>query len=104
MNMIEKLIKEIQKQLFPYNHESDISRDQSRWDVDPSEYLESWFLEHLRLCCHRSGCDKSEKCVYFSYSDQARRNYEICRQVRLLMEGGKIKCDFENDNNDKAQD
>ncbi len=94
MKILEKLIRDIKKQLFPYDHESDITRDQSRWEIDSSEYLESWFLEQLRICSGRNGCDRNGKCAHYSYSDQARRNYDICRQVRLMLEDGKIKCKF----------
>ena len=33
-------------------------------------------------------------CAFYSYSDLARKNFEICREVILVFENGDARCDF----------
>ncbi|MBN1163707.1 MAG: hypothetical protein JXB45_03955 [Candidatus Krumholzibacteriota bacterium] len=95
MKKLEKLIKEMRKQLFPYHHEHDIERDEQRWMIKSGDYLESWIAEQLRICKKKNRCAKRGKCVFYDYGDLAKRNYEICHQVLLRLENGDIVCSIE---------
>ncbi|MBU8921041.1 MAG: hypothetical protein KOO63_04380 [Bacteroidales bacterium] len=97
MRRVEKLIKEMQKQLFPYHHEHDIERGMKRWDVGEGEYLSSWLLMQLKACHSKSGCDKRGKCIFYEYGDLAKRNFEICNEIQLRLENGDIRCLLEKD-------
>ena len=97
MKRLEKLIREIRGKLFPYHHEHDINRDAERWNVAEGEYLESWLVEQLRICRKKNRCERGTKCVFYEYSDIAKKNFEICLEVQLRLENGEIKCLIEDD-------
>jgi hypothetical protein len=94
MNRLEKLILEIKKQLLPYHHEHDIERGCERWAIDEEDWLTSWVAEQISNCRKKNRCDKKELCAYYGYSDIARKNYSICREVSLLFESGEASCIF----------
>jgi hypothetical protein len=95
MNRIEKLILEIKRQLFPYRPEHDIERGCERWEVGGDDCLTSWMIEQLRNCRQKNGCSKKGMCALYSYSDLAKRNYDICEELVLLLENGSAKFIFE---------
>jgi hypothetical protein len=92
MNRLEKLIIEIRKQLIPYRHEHDVERGCERWEVGDADLLSSWVAAQLAVCRRKSKCEKKGMCVFYSYSDLARKNYEICREMILLLENGDVQC------------
>jgi hypothetical protein len=92
MNRIEKLIHEIRNQLLPYHHEHDVEQSCERWEVEDRDCLTSWVVDQLTNCRQRNRCAKRGMCVYYSYSDIAKKNYEICREVTLLFESGEAQC------------
>ena len=94
MNRLEKLIFEIKKQLFPYHHEHDIEQGCERWGVEDGDCLTSWIAGQLWVCRQKNKCAKKRMCVYYSYSDLAKKNYEICREVMLTLENGDARCSF----------
>jgi hypothetical protein len=99
MNRLEKLIAEIRKQLLPYRHEHDIERGCERWDVEKGDCLTAWVAGQLIACGTKNGCAEKKLCAFYSYSDIARKNYQICREVTLMLESGDAHCSFiENDN------
>ena len=97
MKGLEKLIRDMRKQLFPYHHEHDIERGCERWEVGEAEYIESWLLDQLRACHAKNGCDKDGRCGLYQYGDLAKRNHEICSEVMLRLENGSIKCSIKED-------
>jgi hypothetical protein len=97
MKELEKLIKELRKQLLPYHHDHDLDSGERRWEVGREEYLSSWIARQLEMCHDRNRCDKRGRCVYYEYGDLAKRNFEICREVLLRMESGDITCSFTED-------
>jgi len=97
MKRLEKLIREMRKQLFPYHHEADIERGRERWGVDEAEYLESWILDQLRACHAKNRCEKHARCVFYEYGDLAKRNFEICNEIQLRIESGSIRCSIDED-------
>jgi len=97
MSRLHKLIEEMRRQLLPYHHEHDAERGGERWSVDENEYLTSWIAEQLVNCRQKNRCDRRGRCVYYSYGDLARRNYEICREVMLRLESGEISCRFKEE-------
>ncbi len=101
MNRLEKLIQEIKRQLFPYHHEHDIERGCERWEVESGDCLTSWVIEQLSNCRQKNRCSKRGMCVFYSYSDIAKKNYEICKEIILLFENGEAKCLFEKENGRK---
>jgi len=36
-------------------------------------------------------------CAFYSYSDLARKNFEICQEVILVFENGEARCNFIED-------
>ncbi len=92
MRRIERLVAEIKRQLFPYSHASDVERSCERWDVDIRDCMTSWMVEQIKNCRKKNGCDGRERCSYYSHGDLAKRNYEICREMSILMESGEISC------------
>lgn len=92
MKGLEKLIRDMRKQLFPYHHEHDIERGRERWEIGEAEYIESWLLDQLRACHAKNRCEKDGRCVFYEYGDLAKRNYEICTEMQLRIENGSIKC------------
>ena len=40
-------------------------------------------------------------CVFYSYSDLARKNFEICREVILVFENGDARCNFVENSGEK---
>lgn len=101
MKELEKLIKELRKQLLPYHHDHDLERGRKRWEVGKEEYLTSWLAQHLAMCREKNRCSKRGRCVYYEYGDLAKRNYEICYEFLLRMENGGITCGFANDSSDE---
>ena len=101
MRRIEKLIKEIRRQLFPYHHEHDIERKGERWEVEEGEYVSSWLADQLRNCRKRNRCEKRGRCVFYSYSDLSKRNYEICYEILLRLENGGFRCIIEESSEEK---
>ena len=101
MKELEKLIKELRKQLLPYHHDHDIERGRKRWEVGEEEYLTSWLARHLEMCRDRNRCAKRGRCVFYEYGDLAKRNYEICYEFLLRMENGSMACGFNEDSADK---
>lgn len=101
MKELEKLIKELRKQLLPYHHDHDLESGRMRWEVGEDEYLSSWLAQHLAMCRERNRCAKRGKCAYYDYGDLARRNYEICYELLLRMESGRITCGFKKNSNDE---
>jgi hypothetical protein len=98
---LEKLIKELRKQLLPYHHDQDLESGRKRWEVGEEEYLTSWLAQHLSMCMERNRCAKRGKCVYYDYGDLAKRNYEICYEFLLRMESGGITCSFKEDSSEE---
>ena len=94
MNRLERLIFDIKKQLFPYHHEHDIERGCERWGVQDGDCLTSWVAGQLAICRKKNKCGDKRMCVFYSYSDLARKNFEICREVILVFENGDARCDF----------
>ena len=94
MNRLERLIMEIKKQLFPYHQEHDIERGRERWAIEESDYLTSWVVGQLDTCRKKSKCAEKGMCVFYSYSDLARKNFEICRELILAFENGEAACKF----------
>jgi hypothetical protein len=94
MNRLEKLIAEIRKQLLPYRHEHDVERGCDRWEVGEEDSLTSWIAGQLASCRKKHGCAKRGLCAYYSYPDIATKNFEICREMLLLLENGEIECSF----------
>jgi hypothetical protein len=94
MNRLEKLIAEIREQLLPYRHEHDVHKGCDRWDVEDEEALTSWVAAQLASCKKKNGCAKRGLCAYYTYADIAKKNFEICREVILLMEEGEIEVSF----------
>ena len=101
MKELEKLIKELRKQLLPYHHEHDLERGRKRWEVGEEEYLTSWLAQHLTMCREKNRCSKRGRCVYYEYGDLAKRNYEICYEFLLRMENGGITCSFTDDSSEE---
>jgi hypothetical protein len=97
MDRLETLINEMRKQLLPYHHEHDIERGQRRWSVDEGEYLSSWIGEQLRNCMKKNRCSRRGRCAFYSYSDLAKRNYEICYEVLMRLESGEIRTKITDD-------
>jgi hypothetical protein len=95
MKRLEKLIRDMRKQLFPYHHEADIERGGSRWNVETGEYLSSWLAGQLRNCRKKNRCERRGRCAYYNYSDLSKRNYEICYEILIRMESGEITCEIE---------
>ena len=102
MKELEKLIKELRKQLLPYHHDHDLESGRKRWEVGEEEYLTSWIAQHLAMCRERNRCYKRGRCVYYDYGDLAKRNYEICYEFLLRMENGDITCRFPDDSDQTA--
>jgi len=94
MNRLEKLMFEIKKQLLPYRHEQDIEKACERWDVSEEDCLTAWIADMLANCRKKNRCSKRELCAYYGYPDIARKNYDVCKEVILLMENGAIGCSF----------
>lgn len=94
MNRLEKLILDIKRQLFPYRHEHDIERGCDRWDVDEEDCLTSWVAGQLAVCRQKNKCAKRGVCTFYSYSDLAKKNFEICNEVILIFESGEARCSF----------
>jgi len=91
MKEIDELVQMIKKQLFPYRHERDIGMDSARWGVEDSEFITEWIKKMLKSCARRMRCESKGKCAHYEYSDQARKNYEICKMVVLMMENGLLR-------------
>jgi hypothetical protein len=94
MKELEKLIREMRKQLFPYHHEHDVERGSERWEISEGEYLISWLAGQLRICREKHKCDRQGRCVFYEYGDLSKRNYDICREIQIRLENGDITCDF----------
>jgi len=92
MDRLERLIMEIKKQLLPYRHEHDIERGCERWEVSDEDCLTSWVAEQISNCKKKNRCAKRELCAYYSYSDIARKNYDVCKEISLLLESGELFC------------
>ena len=101
MKELEKLIKELKKQLLPYHHDHDVESGRKRWEVGEEEYLTSWLARHLAMCRDRNRCAKRGRCVFYEYGDLAKRNYEICYEFLLRMENGSMACTFTEDSADE---
>ncbi len=97
MKRIEKLIREMRKQLLPYHHEHDIESGGQRWKVGNGEYLSSWIAEQLRICREKNRCYKRGRCVFYDYGDLSMRNFEICREVLIRLENGEISCEIDEE-------
>lgn len=97
MDRLERLILDIRKQLSPYQHEHDTERGSERWKVDEKDYVTAWVAEQLSNCHKQSGCDRKCMCIYYSYRDLAKKNYDICREIRLRIENGEIRCLFSDE-------
>ncbi len=97
MNRLEKLILDIRKQLFPYHHEHDIARGCERWGVQDGDCLTSWVAGQLEVCRKKNRCADKRMCAFYSYSDLARKNFEICQEVILVFENGEARCNFIED-------
>jgi len=105
MKELEKLIKELRKQLLPYHHDHDLESRRKRWEVGREEYLTSWLARHLAMCREKNRCSRRGRCVYYEYADLAKRNYEICYELLLRFESGDISCDFTGDSEEsKTED
>ncbi|MCK4237165.1 MAG: hypothetical protein KAX38_08590 [Candidatus Krumholzibacteria bacterium] len=94
MDRLEKFIREIRQQLFPYHHEHDIVRGGKRWKVGKGDYLSSWIAEQFRYCKKKNRCARRGMCAHYRYSDLARKNYDICNEVMLRIENGEIICRY----------
>ncbi len=97
MNRLEKLILEMRKHLIPYRHEHDVEKGCERWTVDESDVLTSWVAAQLAVCRRKNRCEKKGMCAFYSYSDLARRNYDICREMILLLENGDARCSISDE-------
>ncbi len=104
MRKLNRLIKELRKQLFPYHHEHDIERGGKRWKVENREYIASWLAEQLRSCRKKNRCDRRSRCAYYDYSDLSRRNYEICYEMMIRLENGEISCTIDIEDDDIKKD
>ena len=100
MKELEKLIRDLRKQLLPYHHDHDLESGRQRWEVGEEEYLTSWLAQHLAMCMERNRCVKRGRCAFYDYGDLARRNFEICYEFLLRMENGGITCGFTEDDTD----
>lgn len=94
MKKLEDLIQEIRKQLLPFSLEHDVDRGSERWGVGDEDCLSAWILTQMSNCRQRNRCSKKGECVYYGYSDLARKNYRICREIALLIENGEIGCRY----------
>ena len=103
MRKLEKLILDMRKQLSPYHHDHDIETGRKRWDVADGEYLAAWMGEHLRHCQKRNRCTKKGRCAFYTYSDLARKNFEICYEVLLRIENGEVWCNIIDEREDKEK-
>jgi hypothetical protein len=103
MNRLEKLIRDMQRQLFPYHHEHDIERGGQRWEVEEGEYIASWIAEQIRNCQTKNRCTKRGRCAFYTYSDLAKRNYEVCYEVLLRIENGDLKMSMEDHDNETEE-
>jgi hypothetical protein len=92
MDRLEKLIRDIQRQLSPYDHEHDIERGAERWEVGTQEYITAWIAGQIRNCHQRNRCDKKGLCIFYNYRDLAKRNYDICYEIMTRLETGGISC------------
>ena len=92
MDRLERLIRDIRKQLSPYQHEHDTERGSERWKVDERDYITAWVAEQMNNCHTHSGCDRKGMCVFYNYRDIAKKNYDICREIRQRIENGEIRC------------
>ncbi len=101
MNRLEKLIADIRRQLLPYHHEHDVERGCDRWEVGESESLTAWIAEQLSNCAKRNACARRGACAFYSYPDIAQRNFEICREMVLLLEDGEIRASFRDKSGEK---
>ena len=97
MKELERLIRDLRKQLLPYHHDHDIESGRRRWDVAEEDYLTSWISWHLGMCRERNRCYKRERCAFYDYGDLAKRNYEICYELLLRLENGYIACRFKDE-------
>ncbi|GEM_PF-1765316 len=104
MKRLERLISDLRKQLFPFHDEHDAERSCERWEVGKGEFTALWLLEQLRNCRKKNRCDKRGRCVYYSYSDLSRRNYEICYEVILRLENGDMKCSMDGEDIGEIED
>ena len=91
MKRLEEMIREIRRQLIPYRHDQDIAKGFDRWDVNEEECMTAWLLSQIALCRKKSGCERRGSCVYYGYSDIAKRNYDICYEINLLLESGDLR-------------
>lgn len=92
MKRFDRLFEAIKKQLFPYSVGHDIERSFERWSVEGEDCLAAWVVEQLRSCRKRHKCEGRGLCVHYGHADLAKRNFEICREIILLMENGEISC------------
>lgn len=92
MDRKEKFIRRIKKQLFPYKSERDIDAEGEKWEVSDDEYITSWIGMVLMKCHRQHRCEQKQMCELFSYSDIARENYRICREIMLMIENGDLGC------------
>jgi hypothetical protein len=90
MSTLEKMIKEIRRQLLPYRHDQDTAKDFDRWDVNEEECLTAWLLDQIAACRKKNGCEKRGTCTFYGYSDISKRNYDICYEIQLLLESGDL--------------
>jgi len=97
---LERLIREMRRQLLPYHHDHDAESGGRRWEVDREEYIASWLAQQLRTCREKNRCFRRSRCVFYEYGDLAKRNYDICYEVLLLLESGSIEVGIENDQED----
>jgi hypothetical protein len=101
MNRLERLILEIKKQLLPFHQEHDVERGCERWGVDDGDCLTSWIAGQLCVCRQKNKCGKKGMCVYYSYTDLAKKNFEICREMILSLENGDARCSFVKKNGEE---
>ncbi|MCD6379478.1 hypothetical protein J7M07_03425 [bacterium] len=101
MEYEKNFIKKIRKQLFPYRPEKDVETQSVKWDVSPEEYITSWVKLSLINCRKANGCDKDGRCRFFGYTDLAKNNFNICREMILRLENGGIICKL---NEEKQKD
>jgi hypothetical protein len=97
MRELERLIRELRKQLLPYHHEHDLDSGSRRWEVGEGEYLTSWIARQLEMCHEKNRCARRGRCAYYEYGDLAKRNYEICNEILLRLESGGISFSFSDD-------
>jgi len=61
-------------------------------------------IRALSSCCRKKNrCYKRRKCVYYDYSDLARRNFDICYELLLRIENGDIRLKLEDNAEDKEK-